>query len=154
MPAAAGIISLIGTGISAVSAYQQGQDQKAQARNNAILQSEQADQAQKTGVIQQNQYRRQLNQMLGRQRAIVAGNNLQNAGSPLSLQEDTAALGEEDIANIRNQAALSAWGYKVGAQQSLQQGDLYASAGNSKALGTAILGGAQYLRFSKGVGYG
>lgn len=150
MPAAAGVISLIGTGVAAVSAYQQGQDAKAQARNNAILEQQQADSAQSQGVIQQNKYRRQLNQLLGRQRSIIAGNNLQDLGSPLALQEDTAALGEDDIANIRNQAALNAWGYKVGATQSLQRGDAYAAQGTSKAIGT-ILGGSRY---AYGMGYG
>ena len=149
MPAAAGVIGLVGTAVSAASAYQQGQDVKAQSRNNAILEQQQADLAQRTGVIQQNTYRRQLNQLLGRQRSIIAGNNLQDVGSPLSLQQDTAAQGEEDIANIRNQAALTAWGYQVGKQQSLQGGDFAAGAANSKAIGT-ILGGS---RFAYGTGY-
>lgn len=133
MPQAAGVLSLIGTGLSAVSSYQQGQDQKAIARNNAILEEGQAEQTQKSGVIAQNQYRRQVTQLLGRQRSIIAGNNLQNAGSPLALQEDTAAIGEADIANIRNQAALDAYGFKVSAGQSNQRGTNYARAGSASA---------------------
>ncbi len=143
MPQAAGILSLIGTGVSAASAYQQGQNAKALARNNAILGNEQSDEALKTGVIAQNNYRRQLNQFLGRQRATIAANNVQNAGSPLALQEDTASLGEADIANIRNQAALDAWGYKVGASQSIARGNAAASTANANALGDVLSAGGQ-----------
>jgi len=148
MPQAAGVLSLIGTAVGAVSSYQQGQDMKAMARNNAILQAEQSDQALKQGVIAQNQYRRQLSQLLGRQRAIIAGNNLQDAGSPLALQEDTAAQGEADIANIRNQAALDAWGFKVGADQSRQRGINYGRAGSASAFADlASLAGKGYTMY-------
>lgn len=143
MPQALGILGLIGTGFSAISAYQQGQDQKALARNNAILANEQSEEALKTGVINQNNYRRQLNQFLGRQRATIAANNVQDLGSPLALQEDTAAMGEADIANIRNQAALDAWGYKVGAGQSIARGKMYASTANADAFGDLLSAGGK-----------
>lgn len=148
MPQAVGILSLIGTGVSAAAAYNQGQVARAAARNNAILQQEQGDEAQKIGVINQNNYRRQMDALLGRQRAVIAANNLQNEGSPLQLQEDAAALGEADIANIRNQAALDAWGFKVGADQSIQRGNQYAAAANSEAIGGLLSAGGQgYSRY-------
>lgn len=143
MPQAAGVISLIGTGISAASAYQQGQDASAIARNNAILANQQADETLRQGVDAQNQYRTRMRQFMARQRALAAGNNVQNAGSPLALQEDTAALGEADIANIRNQAALDAWGLKVGAQQSLQKGSAAQKTANLSAFGDLLKAGGQ-----------
>jgi hypothetical protein len=143
VPQAAGILSLIGTGVSAASAYNQGQVQRAMLRNQAILGEQQAEETLKTGVINQNNYRRQINALIGRQRAVIAANNVQNAGSPLALQEDTAAIGEADIANIRNQAALDAWGFKVGADQARYRGDLYASAGATSAFGDVLAAGGQ-----------
>lgn len=148
MPAAAGVLQLVGLGVGAATAYQQGQDQKAIARNQSILDEAQADQALKSGVIAQNQYRRQVTQLLGRQRSIIAGNNLQNAGSPLALQEDTAAIGEADIANIRNQAALDAYGFKVGASESNRRGTNYDRAGTSAAFSDlASLAGKGYSMY-------
>lgn len=145
MPQAVGILSLIGTGVSAVTQYQAGQDAKAIGRNNAILQENNAQEALKTGVIQQNQYRRQLNQFLGRQRATIAANNVQDLGSPLSLQEDAAATGETDIANIRNQAALDAYGFKVGASDSISRGNAAARTGTANAFGELLkAGGTAY----------
>lgn len=143
MPQAVGILGLIGTGISAAAAYNQGQNARALARNQAILLQDQADEAQRTGVINQNNYRRQVNALIGRQRAVIAANNVQDLGSPLALQEDTAAIGEADIANIRNQAALDAWGYKVGAGQSLYRGDAAAKAGAASAFGDVLSAGGQ-----------
>lgn len=143
MPQAAGIISLIGTGVGAASQFQSGQDAAALGRNNAILANQQADETLRQGVEAQNQYRTRVRQFLGRQRALTAANNVQNMGSPLSLQEDTAALGEADIANIRNQAALDAWGFKVGAQQSLQKGRADQSSANLSAIGGALKAGGQ-----------
>lgn len=143
MPQAAGIISLIGTGVSALSQYQQGQDSMAIAKQNAILANEQADETLRQGVQAQNQYRTRVNQFIARQRAIAAANNVQNAGSPLTLQEDTAALGEADIANIRNQAALDAWGFRTGAQQSLAKGRAAQTSANLGAFGSLLKAGGQ-----------
>lgn len=143
MPQAAGVISLIGTGVSALSAYQQGQDASSIARNNAILANQQADETLRQGVEAQNQYRTRVRQFIARQRATAAANNVQNAGSPLALQEDAAALGEADIANIRNQAALDAWGLKVGAQQSLQKGRAAQSTASLSAFGDLLKAGGQ-----------
>lgn len=143
MPQAAGLIGLIGTGVSALSKYQEGQDASAIARNNAILANEQADETQRQGVVAQNQYRTRVNQFIGRQRAIAAANNVQNAGSPLALQEDTASMGEADIANIRNQAALDAWGLRVGANQSLEKGRSAQSSADLSAFGDVLKAGGQ-----------
>lgn len=137
------VLGIVGLGVSAVGQYQQGQDQKYLARNNAILQQGQADEALRVGVINQNNYRRQLNQFLGRQRATIAANNVQDAGSPLALQEDAAAQGEADIANIRNQAALDAWGFKTQAMDTLARGRAAETAANVGAFGTLLQAGAR-----------
>jgi hypothetical protein len=84
-----------------------------------------------------------VRQFIGRQRALTAANNVQNMGSPLALQEDTAALGEVDLAHIRNQAALDAWGLRVGAQQSLAKGRAEQTSANLSALGGALKAGGQ-----------
>ncbi len=143
MPQAAGIISLIGSVAGGASQYQSGQDAAAIGRNNAILANEQADETLRQGVQAQNQYRTRLRQFMGRQRALTAANNVQNMGSPLALQEDAASLGEADIANIRNQAALDAWGFRTGAQQALQKGRAAESTANLSAFGSLLKAGGQ-----------
>lgn len=147
-------IGLIATGIGAVGQYQQGQDAKNLARNNSILLGNQADEAQRVGVINQNNYRRQLNQFIGRQRATIAANNVQNAGSPLALQEDAAAQGEADIANIRNQAALDAWGFKTQASDVLARGKSAETAANVGAFSSLLSAGAQGYSAYKGTAAG
>lgn len=84
-----------------------------------------------------------MRQFIARQRATTAANNTQNTGSPLALQEDAAALGEADIANLRNQAALDAWGLRVGAQQSIAQGKAAQKTATASAFGSALKAGGQ-----------
>lgn len=143
-------IGLIVAGVGAVGQYQQGQDAKYGARNNAILLGDQADEAQRVGVINQNNYRRQLNQFIGRQRATIGANNVQNAGSPLALEEDAAAQGEADIANIRNQASLDAWGFKTQASNVLAQGKSAETAANVGAFTSLLSAGAKGYSAYKG----
>lgn len=101
----------------------------------------QANDALTAGVYDQNRYRRSLRQFLGSQRAAIGANNVTQSGSPLRLLEDTAQIGEEDIAQIRSNAANEAWGYRVGADQSGLRARRAQRAGDSNAAGM-ILGGA------------
>jgi hypothetical protein len=129
-------LPLIGAAVGAASQINQGQIAKAQAKNNAILAGYESDQVGKNSVADQNRMRQQVRQMLGRQRAVIGANGIQDLGSPLAVQEDTAAMGEEDIANIRNQAALEQYGLKIGAKDALYRGDQAATAANANAFGT------------------
>jgi len=135
-------------GVSAASSINQGQVAQAQAKNNAILSGFQADETLRAGVANQNLARRQVRQFIGKQRAIVGASGAQNLGSPLALQEDAAALGEEDIANIRNQAALDAYGLKIGAKDALYRGQSAAATANANAF-SSLAGAYNSKDFAK-----
>lgn len=137
-------LSLASTFFAAKNAYSTGREENSLAKQNAVLADTQASEVQKQGVYAQNRYRQQLNQFLGRQRATIAANGVQDVGSPLRLQEDAAAAGESDIANIRTNAALQAWGYNVEASQSRLRGARAAKAGTVGALTTLGSGLSDY----------
>lgn len=140
MAAAAGIISLVAGGVSAAQSINQGQIAGAQARNQAALTDYQAAEVGRAGVADQNRYRRELAKVLGRQRAIIGANGLQPGGSPVDVMEDTAATGEEDIANIRHQASLDAYGLRVGAADTRYQGSAARRAANGNAFSSLVQG--------------
>ena len=153
-------LSLIATGVgAAVSAYgaheqgvaeSQAATYQAQvARNNQIVAQQNAQMALQTGQQQEAAKREQTAQMIGQQRAIVAGSGIDpNSGSSKRIQGDTAALGALDAEQIRNNAARTAYGYQTqGVDYAAQAGLLQsesssaASAGELSAFGS-IVGGA------------
>lgn len=79
---------------------------------------------------------------MGRQRATIGANNVTQSGSPLRLLEDSASLGEEDVQQIRQNAANEAWGYRVGADQAGIRARQARQAGTYSAAGTLLGGGA------------
>lgn len=134
-------ITLVSAAYGAYSTRKAGKAGEANAKYNQELGLLQAEDALEQGVYDQNRYRRSLRQFLGSQRAAIGANNVTQSGSPLRLLEDSAQIGEEDIAQIRNNAALEAWGYKVGADQAGIRARQARRAGDANAAGM-ILGGA------------
>src|SRR5689334_6271464 len=100
MAAAAGILALVGGVVSAAQNYNQGEIANAQAKNQAAIMQFESDERGRAGTQDYNRYTRQVKQILGRQRAAIGPSNLQEAGSPLAVEEDTAAIGAEDALNI------------------------------------------------------
>lgn len=134
-------ISLAGGVMGAQNAKQQGAYQAAIGAQNAGYKEMAAQDAEKRGAVQADQYRRQVGQMIGSQRAGFAGNGIDvNSGTAAEIQDDTAAFGEFDALTIANNAAREAWGYRVGAQNDLLNGKVALSNAKSAATGS-ILGG-------------
>ena len=153
-------LSLIATGVgAAVSAYgaheqgvaesQAATYQAPVARNNQIVAQQNAQMALQTGQQQEAAKREQTAQMIGQQRAMVAGSGIDpNSGSSKRIQGDTAALGALDASTIRNNAERTAYGYQTqGMDYAAQAGLLQSqsssasSAGELSAFGS-IVGGA------------
>lgn len=153
-------LSLIATGVgAAVSAYGSHEQGVAEsnaaayqsqvARNNQVIANQNAQAALQTGQQQEAAKREQTAQMIGQQRAAVAGSGIDpNSGSSQRIQGDTAAIGALDESVIRNNAARTAYGYQTqgmdfGAQAGLLQSESSsaASAGELSAFGS-IVGGA------------
>lgn len=84
---------------------------------NAAVARLQAKDAIARGADEEGQFRAQVRQTIGSQRAGFAGANIQvGSGSALDVQADAAMLGELDALTIRTNAAREAWGLEVEAQ--------------------------------------
>jgi hypothetical protein len=147
--------SVIGTGVAAMGAMQQGKAAQAQAnyqaavaRNNKIIADRQAEDAIKRGSREEASYRRQVSQLAGRQRATLAANGVVvDQGSAGDILADTAEYGELDALTIRSNAEREAYGYRVQGQNFESDARLYTatganarSAGNFGALSNLISG--------------
>ncbi len=131
--------TIVGAGLSAYGAYQQGQSQAGAAQMQAAAAAQQAEyqsavadinrqtaernaglaetNAQYTEVagakLQEDRARR-IRSIIGAQRAGLAANGLIiDAGSSYDLQEDVADLGGLAIAEIRSNAGRQASGYRI-----------------------------------------
>lgn len=127
----------IGTGVSVMGAMQQGKAAQAQAKyqaavseNNAATARMQAADALERGKIEEQQHRTKVTRLLGEQRANIAASGFELGDmTSQDIFGDTAALGELDALNIRNNAKREAWGYEV------QAGNFNADASLSRMSG-------------------
>ena len=149
-------MSVAGSVMSAQAASQQGKAQQAQAnyqsavaRNNKIIADRQAEDSIKRGAIEERQYRSQVSQLAGRQRAVLAANGVViDQGSAGAIVADTFEQGELDALTIRSNSEREAYGHRVqgtnfeaDARLSDFKGANAAAAGRSGAI-SSLLGGA------------
>jgi hypothetical protein len=137
----------IGAGMTAYSAIQQGKQQKAMAgyqaavsKNNATLAERAARDAEERGKIAEQNKRIETRRLIGRQRAVLAGNGVVvDTGSAAEITADTAGIGEFDALTIRDNSKREA--YNLRAQRSNFEADagMYKAAG-SNAMSNAYLG--------------
>lgn len=148
------LTSAFGAGMSATSAYTQAKNQQAAlqaeaqvAQNNATLAGWQAEDSIARGEIAANQALLKGSQLKGAQRAAMAANGVDlSFGSAQLIQNDTDYLTSVDAAQLRDNAAREAWGYR---QQVRQYNDRATAARNGAgsispwlAAGTSLLGSA------------
>jgi hypothetical protein len=142
---------------SAVSAADNYQAQV--ARNNAIINENNAQAAEQAGqTLEQNQ-RQKTAQIIGSTRNAQAANGLDTtSGTPASVQTDEAKLGELDALTIRSNAGRQAYGYRVegmsdeaqarlddaSAKNAIVAGNIKADAANIQGV-SSILSGATSL---------
>lgn len=109
-----------GGGMRAVSAYTSAKNEQAAltaqaqvARNNALLSEWQADDAEMRGEQAANNVRLKGNQVKGAQRAAMAANGVDlSVGSAQRTLNDTDYLTALDAAQLQDNAAREAWGYR------------------------------------------
>ena len=134
-----------GAATSAYGAYSSSQAAKAQAeyqsdvaQANATMAGYQREDALRRGEEDAQQAARQAERMRGTQVARLASNGLDiTSGSSLSILEDTAFFGAQDVQTIRNNAAREAWGYSVQADNALASSQMYTSAAKAQNPGRA-----------------
>jgi len=146
------VAGIVGTGVSALGAIQQGQAQSQAAkyqagvdRNNTILAQRAAKDAIERGAEAEATQRRKNTVLLARQRAAVASSGIElGTGSPLDILGDTAQFGELDAQTIRSNAEREAMGDRAKAsnfQASAGLNDMKASSAST----AGFIGGASSL---------
>ena len=101
---------------------------------NAEFAERQADDAIARGHETEGRYRAGVRQVIGTQRAGYAAQGVDvGDGSAAEVQADTAYIGELDALTIRNNAKREAYGFKVDAWNSRNQGELARMSGRNQA---------------------
>lgn len=137
----AGLMS-IGTLIGAYGQFQEGETRSDIARQNKQVALQLAEDARLRGAIEEQRQREISGQVLGTQRARLAGSGVDiSSGSALDILMDTAASAELDALAIRANAAREAYGYQVQAENFRQESKLYRRAGRLGAVSTLLSGG-------------
>lgn len=132
----------------------QGRFQTSIYNQNAQLAEQQALNAEARGSFQSNVRGLQTQQTIGKQRVALAGNAVNvNTGSAAQIQQDTAAAGAIDQANIKQNAALTSWGYRMEAIDSRTRGQMTKIGARSSANSSLISGGMAFARDAMGAAY-
>lgn len=148
-------VSIITGATAVLGAYQQKQESdynEAVQRQNARISEGLAQEVERRGARQETDYRIRIKSFKGGQRTAVAASGLEMSGSALDILEDTAATAEEDVQNIRLNAARDAYGYRTQGLNFQSQADLTAYSGQQRMAGTILSGAAStyssYQQFS------
>lgn len=128
---------------------------------NAVLSERRARDALERGKLEEQQKRREVGQIEGRQRAAMAANGVDlTFGSPLDTLVDTAVMGEMDALTIRTNTAREAYDHRVAAVNGRADANLKrmnASAtqkgGNLAAFGTILTGAGKAYGDGQSLGY-
>ena len=144
MGAAASIgLTVVGGLFQGLGARQQDEAQANAANYNAAVARNEAIFSQQQGEVSAQASDRQTAAVIGRERAVYAGGNLDvNSGSPLDVQANTAQMGRLNSLTIRNNAARQAWGYNAGANLDTYAAQNYQTAGDMALFGSLINTGA------------
>ncbi|KPU94698.1 hypothetical protein APR50_10470 [Variovorax paradoxus] len=115
----------MGAGVQAMGAYSQAKAEQASLRaeaqvqaNNSQLSAWQAEDAIERGDMAASEALRRGAQVKGSQRAALAANGVDlGYGSALQVITDTDYLSAVDAAQLQQNAAREAWGYRMQARQ-------------------------------------
>jgi hypothetical protein len=159
MGALAGPIGLAGTAISAIGAISSGGQQAAEATyqsqvaaNNAIIAGQNANYATAAGETTAYNTGLQERAKAGAIKAGIAAGGIDvNSGSAAQVRESQDVLGLTDVEQVRQNAALQAYGFRTQAtsyeaqsQLEKQEAGYDTEAGWLKGIGSLIGGGAQF----------
>lgn len=145
--AASAVAGAYGAYSSSQAAKAQAEYQSDVAQANATMAGYQREDALRRGEEEAQLAARQAERMRGTQVARLASNGLDiTSGSSLSILEDTAFFGAQDVQTIRNNAAREAWGYSVQADNERASSQMYSSAARAqnptRAAGLSLLSSA------------
>lgn len=113
---------------------------------NALLGTQQANDATNRGERDVSLYQQQADQIEGAQRAGFSSQGVKvDEGSAAQVQADAKTLAQQDIETIRLNAAREAWGYRTQAADTKKRGAIAEREGNNAALGSLIGTGSSLL---------
>lgn len=138
------VTGLVGSGVTAYSAYTSGKAQAAAASAQAEQANANAEAALEEGRVAEAQQRRKVAQTLGTQRAALAANGAELGDMDSSAQNilgDTAQWGDYDARLTRYNSEMKAWSYKNQANAYSASASQYTTAGAIGA-GASLLSGA------------
>lgn len=133
---------IMGAKMEADAIRMEGEFKEFQLNYNADLAEMKAEDAIRQGDKQADIYQKQVNQMIGAQRANYAAQGVElDSGSAAQIAEDTAAQGASNILQLKNNAWREAWGYRVQATDLSFQGSVARLTGDTAARNTLVAGG-------------
>jgi len=133
--------SLVGAGMGAAGAMQQGRYEAQVAQNNAALARAQAADAEQRGSEAAGQIEAEGHRIAGRQLTALAANNVDTTtGSAANMFSTTAMLAAADAERARVNARREAWGYRNAALEDDARARLAKRQGILTGVG-ALVGG-------------
>lgn len=132
------VTALVGTGVSAYSAIEQGQAQKKAADENAAIAEANAQAAEDKAKYDEAQHREKVKRLLSSQRALYGASGVDMEGSPLMVQADTLDQGNMDALAIRK-------GGSVAAAEQRSMANLYRMQGKSARTSSYLSAGSTLL---------
>lgn len=155
MAVAAGITAVASGGVKAYSAMKGAANQSAalkakgafeqqQADTNARLLEMQGEDALRIGDLESSSIRSQGKQAAGAQKVSAAASGIDaTSGSAGVAQEESLAMSQRDAQTVKNNAWREAWGFKVKAADTRNQGKFSNTAAQNEAKSTLAAGGMQ-----------
>ena len=149
-------LSILGGGLQAISSITQGnaasenaQFQSEIAKQNQKIGNMNAQQATQVGEAQTEQQQQKTRATVGAIQAAQGASGIDvNSGSAVDVRSSASELGELDALTIRSNAARTAYGFEVNAQNQgaeaelLQQESQQAQIGGDLGAGGSLLSGA------------
>lgn len=134
-------LRLVGSGLQAYDAYQQGQDEQAALRENARRAQLEAQDALARGAEQAALARMKGSRVIAAQKTAIGASGVDaGVGSAVQLMADSRIQSEMDALTIRNNAIREAYGMRSQALGLEKAGRRAATAANRRAA-ASILGG-------------
>lgn len=140
---------------SEAAGYQaQAQYKKQIADENANLLDIQGELSLRKGDQEVSKIREYKDKVIGSQKASLAAQGIDvSSGSSADLIQETQRNADLDIITAKNNAWKEAWGYRVSAQQSRNEGNLAMLGGSIASNNTLMTGNMNLLDTALNVGY-
>lgn len=133
----------------------QGKFQSAMSRINERRATLEAEDALKRGETEAANYQKKINQTVGAQKSSYAAQGVVvSEGTARAVQEETRAIGAQDIETIRTNAFREAMGFKSQAQESALSGRMAKRAADFSANQTLLAGGLSAAEMAVKAGRG